>query len=156
MTMCHKINTERDSESSTRQNLFWNVFWQIWSIFPTCKVIYKWYLSQKHIPKKVLSGTWLRIALSVNPMTPSHNNKESINININIKYHQCAHTHISQVSTTGEWASQGVANGRQWSELGVIQIQLLWACQAIFRQIAQLFFKAGFASRPRCRQHRWT
>ena len=25
--MCHKINTERDSESSTRQNFFWNFFW---------------------------------------------------------------------------------------------------------------------------------
>ena len=40
------------------------------SVFPTLRVIYRWYLSQKKHFKKVLSGTWLRITLSVNPITP--------------------------------------------------------------------------------------
>ena len=42
-----------------------------WSMLPSPRVISWWYLSQKKHSKKSLSGTWLRIALSLNPMTPT-------------------------------------------------------------------------------------
>ena len=54
--------------------LFWRDLHSIWHLFiflgRTSKKQHP--VSQKH-PKKVLSGAWLRIAFSVNPMTPIHN-----------------------------------------------------------------------------------
>ena len=53
--------------------LFWRDLHSIWHLFiflgRTSKKQHP--VSQKH-PKKVLSGAWLRIAFSVNPMTPRH------------------------------------------------------------------------------------